>query len=285
MTQEVMALRLITVLLALLLLLSFPISCKKDTEQAPLLQIYALDVGQGDSLLLRSKGTNILIDAGPEQYQELLCLRLEQLGVEKIDLAIFTHPDEDHIGGADGVLEKFAVSEVWINGAQSKEACYEVLMGAISKSKTKLLSVKDGDARQIHELLSFYVFAPLDGEAEGGNEDSIVLRMQCGQISAIFTGDAGVETEQALLARYGKAHLDCDIYKVGHHGSNTSSSQAFVEALSPQYALICCGRGNAFGHPHGEVLATLNSINTQILRTDLLGEILIESDGERIWQK
>ena len=285
MTQEVMALRLITVLLALLLLLSFPISCKKDTEQAPLLQIYALDVGQGDSLLLRSKGINILIDAGPEQYQELLCLRLEQLEVDKIDLAIFTHPDEDHIGGADGVLEKFAVSEVWINGAQSEEACYKALMGAISKSKTKLLSVKDGDARQIHELLSFYVFSPLGDDAEGGNEDSIVLRMQCGQISAIFTGDAGVETEQALLARYGKAHLDCDIYKVGHHGSNTSSSQAFVEALSPQYALICCGRGNAFGHPHGEVLATLNAINAQILRTDLLGEILIESDGERIWQK
>ena len=249
------------------------------------MQIYVLDVGQGDSLLLRSEGTNILIDAGPEQAQEILCLRLEQLGVDKIDLAIFTHPDEDHIGGADGVLERFSVKEVWINGAQSKEACFDALMKAISKNETKLVSVRDGDARQINDALSFYVMAPASLEAEGGNEDSIVLRMQCGKISAIFTGDAGVETEQALLARYGKAHLDCDIYKVGHHGSNTSSSQAFVEALSPQYALISCGRGNAFGHPHGEVLAVLEENDAQILRTDLLGEILLESDGETIWQK
>ena len=277
--------RLIKALLIFLLILFFSVSCKKQVEQPPLLQIYVLDVGQGDSLLLRSGGTNVLIDAGTEQAQSLLCLRLEQLGVREIDLAIFTHPDEDHIGGADGVLESFSVKEVWINGAQSKEDCFEALMKAISKTETKLVSVRDGDARQINEDLSLYVMAPLGLDAEGGNEDSIVLRLQCGKISAVFTGDAGVESEQALLARYGKAHLDCDIYKVGHHGSNTSSSQAFVEALSPQYALISCGRGNAFGHPHGEVLAVLDEMNAQILRTDLLGEILIETDGEKIWQK
>ena len=120
---------------------------------------------------------------------------------------------------------------------------------------------------------------------EGGNEGSIVFKLTCGEISAIFTGDAGIDTEENLLSQYGAAQLDCDIYKVGHHGSNTSSSKDFLEAMSPEYALISSGKGNPYGHPHGDVLESLKRVGARILRVDLEGEILLETDGIKIWQK
>ena len=120
---------------------------------------------------------------------------------------------------------------------------------------------------------------------ESGNADSIVLKIFCGNISAIFTGDADLKAEQALLSYYGASQLDCDLYKVGHHGSNTSTGVDFLEAMSPELALISSGKGNSYGHPHGDVLASLEAAGAKILRVDLLGEILLETDGIEIWQK
>ncbi|MBQ8441061.1 MAG: MBL fold metallo-hydrolase [Clostridia bacterium] len=271
--------RLLALLLLILLLFS---SCKQEPDA--LLQIYVLDVGQGDCILLRTEAGDILVDTGTEASQELLCLRLEQLGVEELELLILTHPDEDHIGGADGILRGFAVKEVWTNGAESEETCFTAFREAAEETDVIWTAVRAGTACTIGEL-SFFVMAPRDGDVEGGNEGSIVFKLTCGEISAIFTGDAGIDTEENLLSQYGAAQLDCDIYKVGHHGSNTSSSKDFLEAMSPEYALISSGKGNPYGHPHGDVLESLKRVGARILRVDLEGEILLETDGIKIWQK
>ena len=272
----------IVVLFWVLLLLFGASSCKDEKEA--LLQIYALDVGQGDCFLLRTTEGDILIDAGTESSQDLLCLRLEQLGVTKLRLAVFTHPDEDHIGGADGVLRRFGAEEIWINGAVSEEECFTELLRAASDTQTLPRAVTAGNALEIGGVV-FFVLSPFSGETEGGNADSIVLKITCGEISAIFTGDADLKTEEALLSQYGASQLDCDLYKVGHHGSNTSTGKAFLEAMSPKFALISSGKGNSYGHPHGDVLAALDAVGARILRVDLSGEILLETDGTELWQK
>ena len=106
--------------------------------------------------------------------------------------------------------------------------------------------------------------------------------MACGETDLLLSGDAGVVHEKFLVERYGKEQLACDLYKVGHHGSNTSSSASFLAAMQPQYAVISCGAGNSYGHPTGEVIARLESVGAEVLRTDLLGEIVVESDGKEL---
>ena len=273
--------RIVALLCILVLLLSLS-SCKD--EKKALLQIYALDVGQGDCFLLRTAEGDILIDAGTESSQDLLCLRLAQLGVTKLRLAIFTHPDEDHIGGADGVLRRFGAEEIWLNGAVSEEECFTALLRVADEIGAFTRTVKAGDNLEIGGVV-FFVLAPFGDEAEGGNADSIVLKITCGEISAIFTGDADLKTEERLLSQYGASQMDCDLYKVGHHGSNTSTGKSFLEAMSPRLALISSGRGNSYGHPHGDVLALLDAVGARILRVDLSGEILLETDGKDLWQK
>lgn len=274
----------IVALFFVVLLLLCGSSCKQEDGRDVLLQIYALDVGQGDCFLLRTAQGDVLIDAGTESAQDLLCLRLEQLGVTSLRLAVFTHPDEDHIGGADGVLRRFGAEEIWINGAVSEEECFTALLDAAEEIGTSLRAVKSGDAMEIGGVV-FFVMSPFGGEAENGNADSIVLKITCQEISAIFTGDADLKAEEALLSHYGASQLDCDLYKVGHHGSNTSSGQAFLAAMSPKFALISSGKGNSYGHPHGDVLESLSGVGAKILRVDLLGEILLETDGKDLWQK
>ncbi len=271
--------------LAILLLICLVLpACRETPDEKVLLQIYVLDVGQGDSILLRTREGDILIDAGTEMSQALLCLRLEQLGVEELELLILTHPDEDHIGGADGILQQFEVKEVWINGAESEETCFTALQTAAEECGLELTVALAGKGRRVGDV-SLLVMAPWESGSESGNRDSIVLKVSCGEISAIFTGDADLETEERLISYYGISQLDCDIYKVGHHGSSTSNGKRFLLALSPEYALISCGKGNPYGHPHGEVLRELTEIGAEILRVDRLGEILLETDGKEIWQK
>lgn len=275
--------RMLAMLFSVLLLLCGA-SCKTDSPKDVLLQIYALDVGQGDCFLLRTAEGDILIDAGTESSQDLLCLRLEQLGVKNLRLAIFTHPDEDHIGGADGVLRRFETEEIWINGAFSEEECYTAMIDAATACSVTPRAVSAGDALEVGGVV-FFVLSPFGGETESGNADSIVFKITCGEVSAVFTGDADLKTEERLLAYYGASQLDCDLYKVGHHGSNTSTGKDFLAAMSPKFALISSGTGNSYGHPHGDVLEKLAAAGAKILRVDLSGEILLETDGIKIWEK
>ena len=270
----------------LLLLLIFVLllsACKRDMRCEGILQIYFLDVGQGDSVLFRTDGGDILVDAGPESHQDLLCLRLEELGVRELTLMILSHPDEDHIGGADGVLAQIPTKEVWLSGAPMENESAKRLLSVMEEKAIPTRLVRAHDALTVGGV-DFRVLMPFSNQnAEGGNESSIVLTVDYGDTELMLTGDVGVAEERELLTYYVPAHLDCDIYKVGHHGSNTSTCVEFLEVMSPQYAVISCGADNSYGHPMGEILARLEEQGVTTLRTDLSGEILFETDGQTIW--
>ncbi|MBR2721987.1 MAG: MBL fold metallo-hydrolase [Clostridia bacterium] len=257
------------------------VSCSPGGMPAHPLEVYFLDVGQGDSALIRTRDGDILIDAGPESSQEMLCFRLEELGVTSLRLLILTHPDEDHIGGADAVVRQFDPQQVWTNGVREEDNdSYLALQAALSERGMTETAVSYGSKCLIGEV-SLTVLSPY-GAVMDGNEGSLILRIQFGEISMLFSGDAEVEAEEDLCARFGKDMLSCDLYKVGHHGSYTSTSQVFLQMMSPKYAVISSGRGNSYGHPHGEILVRLEEAGCEILRTDELGEIGFYSDGSTL---
>lgn len=265
-------------LLAALLCLS---SCSARARE-DVCQLYFLDVGQGDSILLRTSEGDVLIDAGTEDAEELLCLRLEQLGVSELTLAIFTHPDEDHIGGADGVLDRFPVRQIWCNGAEPDHESAVRLFIRAREQNIPIHAVMAGDRTDVGGVI-ISVLTPIGDIGDGGNEASVSVKLHYKEFDAILTGDAGQAEEAEMVAAYGASQLSCDLYKVGHHGSNTSSGALFLQTLRPTYAVISCGGGNSYGHPTGEVLARLAEAGITVLRTDLEGEILFETDGQELW--
>jgi len=264
----------------LLLLLLLTVSCRAS-ESDPCVRFHFLDVGQGDALLIRTPDGDILVDASDESAQALLCLRLEQLGVTSLRLAVFTHADEDHIGGADGVLSQFPADEIWISAAPMENEAARLLLQTAETSGSTVTIVRSGHLLLVGKL-ALAVFAPIGDVSNGGNESSIVLRLQYGETTALLMGDADIAVEEALITRYGVTQLSCDLLKVGHHGSNTSTSPRFLRVTRPTYAVISCGAGNSYGHPTGEVLQKLRDERVEVLRTDLCGEIVFETDGKTL---
>lgn len=256
--------------------------CRAEQPNAPL-QIYFLDVGQGDCALLRTTEGDILIDAGPESAQEALVHRLHSLGVTSLRLAVFTHPDEDHLGGADGVLESFPAEQVWVNGDREQSETVDAFLSAIEKTGALLRTVRAGE-RISFGATELFVLSPMTGITLEGNSGSVILKVTCGDVSALFSGDAELEAEQALLDSYGAELLSSELYKVSHHGAANGSSEAFLRAVRPQYAVICCGAENSYGHPNGATLMRLAEAGAQILRTDLCGDILFVTDGTK-WER
>jgi competence protein ComEC len=238
-----------------------------------------LDVGQGDAVLLRTPEGDVLIDAGTEDSELLLCRRLEQLGVKRLKLAILTHFDEDHVGGADAVIRRFLPETIWVGTQNAETEAAIRLLQAASEVQAEICHVCAGELYVVGKL-ALYVMYPFSMQTDGGNENSLVVRMQYGNVSALFMGDAGVEQERLLIDHFGKSQLSVDLCKIGHHGSNTSTSQAFLECAQPRYAVISCGEGNAYGHPMGGVLANLEHAGVSIFRTDVHGEIVFVSNGE-----
>ena len=273
--------RPLVLLLALFCLLgvTFRSDVKSDT-----LKLYFFDVGQGDAILLRTREGDILIDAGSEQSEQLLCLRLEQIGVTQLKLAIFTHFDEDHIGGADAVLRSFPAKTVWVSHAHPEGEAAKRMLLAADECGAEICRVYSGAKFELGELFLMAVL-PFTKTPDEGNEGSVAVRMQYGDVSALFMGDAGEKQEAVLVERYGPSQLDVDLCKLGHHGSKTASSLAFLECTSPQYAVISCDAVNSYGHPSGEVLARLREIRATICCTAWQGEIVFESDGKRLFYK
>ena len=260
-------------------------SCEKSDESSALLEMICLDVGQGSSTLLRTPSGDVLIDAGTEDGQDALCRRLKSLGVERLALLVLTHPDEDHIGGADGILEQFETDAVWTNGYPAENESYDRLCDALGKLEMGSTAVKTGDGITLGAI-HVTVLAPLD-EVADGNEGSLVLLLRCADFGALMMGDVPSETELALVETYGAEQLRADLLCVGHHGSDTSTCEEFLNAVRPSYAVVSCGAGNAYGHPDGRTLARLEQAGAEILRTDLEGDIVIRvyENGFRVAEK
>ena len=263
------------------------------------LTVAFLNIGQGDGIFIESPtGTQMMIDGGPG------AIVLRELGNvmpfydRSIDLLLVSNPDKDHMAGFLDVLRSFKVSAVIEPGTVGASSDYKALLEMISgknpsTSKTRVLPFTKGElptrviaARGQRIDLGggahFDVLFP-DRDVSGvtTNEGSIMGRLVYGSTSILFTGDAPQNIEAYLDSLDGK-HLHSDVLKVGHHGSRTSTSQEFVGYVSPTYAVISDGKDNKYGHPHQETLDTLNQFSVNILRTDLIGTIVMQSDGETI---
>ncbi|MBE6620786.1 MAG: MBL fold metallo-hydrolase [Ruminococcaceae bacterium] len=258
-------------------------------EDAGEVRVHVIDVGQGDSILLTAPGGNVLFDAGDlaSRHEQAIKNYLTDLGITTLDYFIITHPDADHIGGADMILTDFTVKNVIMPDITSNSQAFAAMLDALEKSQANVIEAVAGETYTLGDL-NLKILAPLKKYSDT-NDMSVVIRATYGQVSMMFTGDAEGnlegKSEKDMLATYKASELDCDFLKVGHHGSDTSSSPAFVQAVSPKIAAISCGAGNKYGHPLQSVLDTLNAAGVVTYRTDLSGTLVFVCDGKTIEYK
>lgn len=278
--------RMIFFLLSLLTALFLSAGCQavtSGTSEKPEqtgLHITMLDVGQGDAILIQTPKQNILIDTGDTEAHDKLRTALKKAGVRTIDKLIITHPHADHIGGASMVMSDFTVKEVYDNGQATTTKLYRSYLQDIKQHDIAYHVLRAGDQLDFGDGASFRVFNPTAQPAVGGlNGGSVVGRLSYGGFSMLFTGDCEAEQEKRMLREYGN-DLHSQILKSPHHGSHTSSSARWLEAIAPEVILISAGQGNDYGHPHKEVLARYEKIGAKVYRTDLQGAIMLFTDGQ-----
>ncbi len=243
-----------------------------------------LDIGQGDALFIESPtGTQILVDAGPPRKILGQLSRVMPPLDRRIDAIIITNPDQDHVGGFLDVLKIYKVGQVFESGTFNDSKIYENLKNEIKNKNIPETLARAGMRLNIGGgAVIDILFPDRDVSAWTTNDGSVVAKLTYGETSVMLTGDSTTETEKVLLAGNSKVQLQSDILKVGHHGSHTSTSPVFAEAVSPTYALISNGRDNKYGHPRQETLDTLSSFGAKIFRTDILGTIIMKSDGRNV---
>ncbi|EIF6153071.1 MBL fold metallo-hydrolase [Clostridium perfringens] len=245
------------------------------------LMISYMDVGQGDAAYIKVNGNDILIDAGPRSNSKELLEQLKAKNIDDFELVIVTHPHEDHIGGMVDVFKEYEVKAFYSPKITHTTKTYENLVKAVKDEGLKTKELKGGMVIDLGEGAKFEVFTPQKSEYEELNDYSPIMKLSFGDTSYLFTGDAEKLAEEEALAKY-KTSLDSDVIKFGHHGSSSSSSNAFIEAVSPKYGIISCAKDNKYGHPHRETLDIIKKYNIKTFRTDTDGEIILTSDGKSI---
>ena len=245
------------------------------------IRVHFIDVGQGESILVQSRQHNILIDAGLPAAASIVIAYLEGLGISSLDYAIATHPHNDHIGGMPAVLDRFTVHNFWMPNVMHETAAFERLLEALERNHTYITTIEAG-TRISTGIINMIVVSPIEGAIHGNlNDHSIVLHMTYGSTSFLFTGDAETPAEMQMIA--GELPIRSNVLSVGHHGSRTSTTEMFLDAVMPQIAVISLGANNQFGHPHRYVISRLEERGIKILRTDELGTIVISTDGESLF--
>lgn len=245
--------------------------------------IHFIDVGQGDSTLICTGDETLLIDAGENNKGDEVLLYLNRLGITKLDYVIGTHAHSDHIGGLDTVINGIEVENIILSDLPEKmiptTKTYTDLLEAIVGRDVNLIVAEPKATYNIGGG-TLTLLAPVDDDYSDLNDFSIVSRFDFGEKSILITGDAEEKAEKDILQS--GAYLNADILKVGHHGSDTSSSKAFLEAVSPEIAVIEVGVGNKYGHPMADTITKLSMMGVKTYRTDLNGSIVITIDGDNI---
>lgn len=245
------------------------------------LTVSFLDVGQGDSILIElPDGNTMLIDASESDQAKGIIDYISRRGHDTLDYVVATHPHTDHIGGMAEVLEAFEVGEIWMPDADSDTQTYENLLETVAEKEIPLHVAAAGKTILATESLSIEIIAPCSDEYDDLNDYSAVISLTYGKTRFIFTGDAEALSEAEILKS--GVSLSADVLKLGHHGSSTSSSEAFVKAVDPRWGIISCGEGNSYGHPHKETLDLAEKLGIELLRTDLIGTIVMTSDGQTV---
>jgi len=270
--------KIIVLLLCIFLLAGCTEAVK--TEKIPVtagheMQVHFIDVGQGDSILIESpSGKTMLIDGGVKGAGQQIVSYLKELGINKLDIVVATHPDADHIGGLIPVLDNMTIEQFYDSGKVHTSQTFEEMLTRIDEKNIPYHVPKIGDDIEFDKDVNVKVLNAND-QATDNNDASIVLKMTYGNVSFLLTGDAGVALEKEMLQYDVKA----TVLKAGHHGSNTSSSEEFIQAVKPEVTILSYGEDNKYGHPHAEIVDRLQAIGSKIYATADLGTITVSTDG------
>lgn len=239
------------------------------------LEIHYIDIGQGDSTLIKCGEHAMLIDAGENDCGTQIQNYLNSQNVTKLDYIIGTHPHSDHIGGMDVIIYKFDCDVVMMPDVSNNTKTYRDVISAMKSRNYANTVPKPGDTYKLGDA-EFTIIAP-SRTYDDYNNDSIGLILKYGDRKFLFTGDAEEEAE-ADIVKTG-IDIDCDVYQAGHHGSRTSSSETLLNAANPAYAVISCAEGNSYGHPHAQTLNEFRYRGIKVYRTDEQGTIVCTTDG------
>lgn len=254
----------------------------RNTQQASADKMYVsfIDVGQGNCTLLRCGGKAILVDSGEVGAAQTVINYIKNLGIDELNCVLVTHPHTDHMGAMTKILYEFKIDDLIMPEIPEEiiptNKTYEKFLNAVSDNAGNVIAAKPGETYSYGEM-TLEIFAPLR-DYDNLNDMSAVSRISYGDTSVMFTGDATTTVEKDLL----KKNIDysATVLNVGHHGSKTSSSEAWLRAVNPKYAVICCGENNDYGHPHSVITKRLEKLGIEYFETDLLGTIVFESDSK-----
>lgn len=240
------------------------------------LQVHFINVGQGDSILIQVNNKNLLIDSGPNKSEDKLKKYLKKLNISKFDYIIATHPHEDHIGNMSYIINNFDVLNFYAPKVENSTKAFETMVESLIRKDLKIKVLKANiKSIDLGKNIVVDVFSPLSNSYEDLNNYSPIVKISYGNTSFLFTGDAEELSENEVLNA--GFDLKCDVLKIGHHGSSSSTSEKFLKASNPSIAVISVGEDNTYGHPTDTVLSRLKE--TKIYRTDINGNIVITSDG------
>ena len=234
-----------------------------------------IDVGQADSILIRNQDQVMLIDAGTNEAGDTVVNYLKELGITKINYLVGTHPHEDHIGGIDDVINNFDIGQIYMPKMETTTKTFEDVLEAIENKNLTVTAPNKGDKIELRQAVGTFMTDPIL-DKDNLNLSSLVMRLEFGNTSFLFMGDAEKENEETI--NWPKT----DVLKVGHHGSNTSSSKKFLEQIEPEYSIIMVGKDNSYNLPKQETIDNLKYIGSEIYRTDENGTIKIISDGNHL---
>ena len=256
-----------------------PITTENPTEK-PIseLTVHFVDVGQADAAILQCEDDTMIIDGGNVADSSLIVAYLKKLNIDNIDYMICTHAHEDHVGGLSAPLSVMPVGAVYAPVTESDSKAYQTFKQKVADQNSEIMHPVNYEKIPLGSAKVEILAAPAN--ADNLNNTSIILKVTHGNKSFLFTGDAEREEEQDVINT--GYDLSADVLKVGHHGSDTSTSYTFLREVMPEYAVISVGKGNSYGHPTEAVLSRLRDAGVQVYRTDLQGDVIMRSDGENI---
>ena len=252
-------------------------------EEAPF-RLTVLDVGQGLSVFIQSDGQTMLYDGGDRDASSFVVRYLENQELEHLDCVVVSHYDADHLSGIVGVLNRFPVRQVLAPDYEASSSIFKSYENARKQPGITPVHPAVGDAVSLGQA-SFTVLGPSSIVSDSNNNNSLAIRITYGNTSFLLTGDAEHEEEEDICESWGRFLLS-DVYVAGHHGSGSSSSWKLLENAIPKYAVISCGKGNSYGHPHDTVMERFEAMEIPVYRTDIQGSVSVASDGQRlIWSQ
>lgn len=259
----------------------------KDEESLPktgedaCVTVRYFDMGQGNASLVESAGAYMLIDTGNYEDVQKLKELLTAAGVTKLDYMVATHPHADHIGSLATVIREYEIENLFMPDVEADTKTFRV---AVEAAEQKSLSMTHPEVGSVYPLgdVSFQILAPVGTDYKEINDYSIALRLSCGTTDFLWTGDAEEISEREMLNE--DMVLEAEVYHAGHHGSNSSSSGEFLQAIDPDYVVISCGQDNDYGYPHEEVMERIKKMEAEVFVTSRTGHLKVTcQNDELVW--